>query len=129
MRPAARALVVGGLVSVAMLCSAAGAGAADRVVDDDRVQCPTAPFPTIQAAVTAANPGDRVLVCDGVYPEAVTITKANLRLVAKVVHGAIIAPPPAPVFGIVHLAMGATGVEVSRFVIRGPAGRDRVRIA
>lgn len=46
------------------------------LVDDDKVQCPSAAYTTIQSAVNAANPGDRIHVCPGTYPEQVTITKS-----------------------------------------------------
>ena len=46
------------------------------LVDDDKVQCPSAAYTTIQSAVNAANPGDRIHVCPGSYPEQVTINKA-----------------------------------------------------
>jgi putative cell wall-binding protein len=35
------------------------------LVDDDKVQCPTAAFTTIQSAVNAASPGDTIRVCAG----------------------------------------------------------------
>jgi hypothetical protein len=43
--------------------------------------CKTAAYTTIGAAITAANAGDTVEVCPGTYPEAVTINKANLKLI------------------------------------------------
>lgn len=49
--------------------------AAVLTVDDDGVQCPGAPFNTIQAAVTAAHSGDTIRVCPGTYPEQVRIDK------------------------------------------------------
>ena len=53
------------------------------VVDNDLADCPNADFTTIQAAVTAAEPGTTILVCAGSYPEWVVITKNDLRLLAK----------------------------------------------
>jgi nitrous oxidase accessory protein NosD len=46
------------------------------VVDDDKVQCPTAGYSTIQSAVDAASPGSTIHVCPGTYAEQVTITKS-----------------------------------------------------
>lgn len=54
---------------------AANSKAAQIFVDDDHVQCPGAQYSSIQAAVTAANPGDTVNVCSGTYNEQVTVTK------------------------------------------------------
>src|SRR5688572_13186775 len=59
---------------------AAAPGQAQTVVDDDGMgdasNCDSAvaAFNTIQAAVTAASPGDTIKVCPGIYTEDVTIT-------------------------------------------------------
>lgn len=45
------------------------------LVDDDKVQCPSATFTSIQAAVLAASSGDKINVCPGTYHEQVKITK------------------------------------------------------
>jgi hypothetical protein len=66
------------------LAAPAAAQGAQLTVDDDRLQCPSAEYTSIAAAVGAALPGDVVSVCDGVYREggggagtsAVTIRKA-----------------------------------------------------
>ena len=60
---------------VASGVSGAGAESASIVVDDDRVECPTADVTSIQAAVAAADAYGRVLVCPGSYDESVTIPK------------------------------------------------------
>ena len=54
---------------------AASTSAMDRLVP--------AAFPTIQAAVNAALPGDRILVAPGVYQENVVATNANLKFIGK----------------------------------------------
>src|SRR5262245_37456605 len=69
-----------------------GALAATLLVDDDKVQCPTATFTSIQAAVTAAAAGDTINVCPGNY-SAVTIGQANLTL-----NGGFLPAPPLPPF-------------------------------
>lgn len=61
----------------------AAGGSKVFVVDNDRVDCPRADFTSIQAAVTAADPGSTILVCPGTYYEQVTIAKNELRLLAK----------------------------------------------
>ena len=59
------------------------------LVDDDKVQCPSAAYTTIQSAVNAANPGDRIHVCAGTYPEQVTINKS---LTIDADNGVLVAP-------------------------------------
>jgi nitrous oxidase accessory protein NosD len=68
-----------GLVLVLVLSSSRPALAATLVVDDDS-QCPGARFTTIQGAVDAADPGDRIRVCPGTYNEQIDITKP-LRII------------------------------------------------
>jgi Periplasmic copper-binding protein (NosD)/WD40-like Beta Propeller Repeat len=53
----------------------AATGPATLVVDDDASQCASADFTSIQRAVDAAQPGDLIRVCAGLYPENVTINK------------------------------------------------------
>jgi hypothetical protein len=58
--------------TVALFAIALGASAARAAVfsvDDDRVECPSAGFTTIQAAIDAASAGDTVAVCPGTYTE------------------------------------------------------------
>ena len=52
------------------------ASAANEVVGTKSASCPNAQFPTIQGAVNAAPPGSTIRICEGVYPEQVTINKA-----------------------------------------------------
>src|SRR5438105_5169738 len=53
------------------------------IVDDDRANCPEAEFTSIQAAVAAAAPGDKILVCAGTYHEQVTVPKNDLTIAAR----------------------------------------------
>jgi len=64
----ALALALGGL-------QAAPAFARVILVDDDKVQYPTAPFTAIQPAVDAASAGDIIEVAVGTYPESVIVGK------------------------------------------------------
>ena len=56
------------------------ARAARLLVDDDRAQCPTARYTTIQEAVDAAFPGETLEVCAGRYTSNTRVTK-TLRIV------------------------------------------------
>jgi parallel beta-helix repeat protein len=107
-----------------MLAFGAGhALAATIEVDDNKVECKKAPFTSIQAAVTAAAPGDSIKVCPGTYTEQVRITKDNLKLESRNPLAATIKAPPAMTSpkAIVYID-GATGVTVRDFVISGPGG-------
>ena len=65
------------------LIGADAAGAATRVVDNDRAQCPAAAYTTIQSAVDAAAPNDRVSVCPGAYREQVWIRPGKEGVVVE----------------------------------------------
>jgi len=66
-----------------------GDKAPNILVDDDKVQCPTAAFTTIQAAVNAAKSGDVIRVCAGTYREQVVIDKS---LSVEADNGVIVIP-------------------------------------
>jgi parallel beta-helix repeat protein len=116
-----------GLASaVAVAAMAFGPGqafAATLEVDDDKVQCKKAPFTSIQAAVTAASPGDQIKVCPGTYTEQVTVNKNGLKLFSRNPLAAIIKAPPAMADpkAIVYVD-GANDVSVRDFTITGPGG-------
>lgn len=110
------------------LVPASTAAAATFEVDDDGVQCPGAAFSEIQPAVDASGPGDTVVVCDGTYPGGVEVLgpqHSDLRLRAKVVHGATISGfgTPARRFGV-RIDEGAQRVEVARLRFEGPDAFD-----
>jgi hypothetical protein len=63
------------LTAVLSVASAFTGRGATLMVDDNRVQCPTAQYTSIQAAVIAAKPGDTISVCPGTYAEQVAINK------------------------------------------------------
>lgn len=78
LRPcAAFVAVLGSLVVTA------SAGAATLAVDDDRADCPAAPYTSIQAAVDAAAPGDTVTVCAGDYAEGTGAVGTNALTIRK----------------------------------------------
>lgn len=61
----------------------------DLLVDDDKVQCPTATFTSIQDAINAAKPGNLIRVCPGTYNEQLSIDKS---LSIEGDNGAILSP-------------------------------------
>ena len=66
-----------------MVMGVQGAAAANIwVVDNDLIQCPTANYMSIQAAINAPTtmPGDTIKVCAGLYAEQVQINKNDLTL-------------------------------------------------
>jgi parallel beta-helix repeat protein len=104
--------------AVSLLCwSATTSGATDVfVVDEDGVDCPNADFTTIQGAVDAAAPGDKILVCAGTYHERVLITQSELTLQAKGAPGDVIVD--ADLIGNGILISGARGVTIEGFTVR-----------
>lgn len=78
-------------------------------------------YSTIQAAVNAAGPGDRINVCPGTYPEQVTIAgagKNDIQLRSTSVWQAIIRAP---------LVMLPDGILLSNTIVRVD-GAQRVQI-
>jgi parallel beta-helix repeat protein len=96
------------------------------------VNASVGPYRQIQDAVAAAKPGDTVLVGPGTYTESVNITKNNLHLIAQGSGKGgdcdrdqrpgtvtLLAPATVSSSGAVVDVSGATGVEISGFVIDG----------
>ena len=95
------------------------------LIVDDGADCPNAEYPTIQAAVTAADPGDRIKVCPGVYVEEVVIPagKDGIDLFSEGHLQAIIKAPPVfvdPSRSIVTIR--AQDVTLRHFTVTGPGG-------
>ncbi|MER5404138.1 right-handed parallel beta-helix repeat-containing protein [Streptomyces sp. NPDC002769] len=127
-----KTILVAACVAVATAFPAVPSQAAQAVlvVDDNGAQCPGASFTTIQAAITAASPGDEIRVCAGTYNEVVTVNKANLRLVgpAAAPSGTVCrqagAPNPSRQ-AIIQSADGSgsvrlmeNGIKFSRFTVQ-----------
>jgi parallel beta-helix repeat protein len=98
------------------------------LVDDDKVQCPTAAYTSIQAAVNAAKSGDVIRVCPGTYREQVVIDK-SLSLEAE--NGVIVIPSDVvanaaglsggnPIAAII-LVQNAENVDLEGFIVDGSA--------
>jgi parallel beta-helix repeat protein len=120
-------ILAAGLLSLILLISARQAKAASElIVDDDKVQCPTAQFTHIQDAVNAASPGATIRVCPGTYVEQVTINKP-LQINAD--SGAILMPSAmqanaSSTVNAVPLAAAlvvadANGVTISGLIVDG----------
>lgn len=83
-------------------------------------------YATIQSAVDAANPGDRIRILAGTYVEQVSINK-DLDIAGAGADSTVIRPPadlvPGPVFGgstsLVEIYGGAK-VALSRLSVSGP---------
>ena len=115
-----------GAVIVALLVGSictSTASAATLVVDDDRRQCPAAPYRAIQPAVDAASPGDRVSVCAGTYRGQVWIRPAKAGLVVESTpRRAAVILAPAQFTGLPRAMVVAAGQGsvVRGFRILGP---------
>jgi nitrous oxidase accessory protein NosD len=80
----------------------------DILVDKDKVECPTAAYTSIQAAVNAAKPGDVIRVCADTYPEQVVIDKS---LVLRADNGVVVSPVP-----VTANATGPTGDSIAAII-------------
>ena len=103
------------------------------IVDDNGLDCPNWDFMTIQAAVDAADPGDKIKVCRGTYMEQVTIpaSKDSLTLFSEPAFQAVIKPPLTPMTepkAIVRVS-GAQDATIRHFTVSGPGlgGCDSLR--
>jgi parallel beta-helix repeat protein len=93
------------------------------LVDDDKVQCPTAPYMTIQAAVNASGPNDTIKVCPGTYNEQVRIGPGHdgLKVESTKPLQAIIKWPMVemPPLALVYINQ-SDRVRIRAFTITGP---------
>jgi parallel beta-helix repeat protein len=102
-------------VSAAMIGATAVQASANELRVSNNGSCPTALYPTIQAAVNAASPGDTITVCPGTYAEHVRIQgsgKDGIKLQSLKPLQAIIQFPAAPGVPPDMLpAMGTTAIN------------------
>jgi parallel beta-helix repeat protein len=123
------------LVACLVVCSATRPAVAQDaskkpniLVDDDKVQCPTAAYTSIQAAVNAAKSGDLIRVCAGTYREQVVIEKS---LSVEADNGVIVIPSDVvanaaglssgdPLAAII-LVKSAENVELEGLIVDGSA--------
>jgi nitrous oxidase accessory protein NosD len=59
-----------------LLLTATGIAQQRHLVSVNKSICPTATYTSLQSAIDAAAPGDRIDVCPGIYPEQLLISKA-----------------------------------------------------
>jgi nitrous oxidase accessory protein NosD len=103
------------LLSVSMTAPRMARAAEDRdhrpdlLVDDDKVQCPTATFASIQDAINAAKPGNLIRVCAGSYHEQLSIDKS---LSIEGDNGAILSPDNMTVN-----ATGSSGAPIAAAIL------------
>ena len=130
-------LRAGAMAISAVVLSLAGAGTATArtlVVDDDRKQCPSAPYRAIQAAVDAAGAGDKVSVCPGSYRGQVYIdtdqpglvVESAKRRAATILSPRLLlagSPPQEPKLRAIVVAAGV-GSIVRGFRIIGPLAHN-----
>ncbi len=86
------------LAAAVVAMTLGSAHATTLLVDDDNVQCPSAPYHTINQALAALNPGDDILVCVGTYAEQVVLTQSvPIRGLPVNLVRPVIVPPSLPV--------------------------------
>ncbi|MCU1426714.1 MAG: hypothetical protein JWL83_714 [Actinomycetia bacterium] len=128
----AAAVALPAAMFVPMFAAPAHAVPATLTVDDNNAQCPEATFTTISAAVTAANAGDTIQVCAGIYAETVTVSKQLTFLGAKSgvdgrgLRGNLTKESVVnSINGDFIIPGGVDGVTIDGFTIQG-AGSDAV---
>jgi nitrous oxidase accessory protein NosD len=90
----------------------------DLLVDDDKVQCPTATFTSIQDAINAADPGSLIRICPGTYREQLSINKS---LSIEGDNGAIVLPTR-----MVANTTGSSGTPIAAAILVKDAGNVEI---
>jgi len=86
-------------------------------VDDDKVECPGAAFTSIQTAINAASPGDKIEVCPGTYNEQLEINKPlTLEGIRREGKNAAVLQPVDVVENAIEIFEGGFPVAVVIFV-------------
>jgi nitrous oxidase accessory protein NosD len=89
------------------------------LVDNDKIQCPSATFTSIQDAIDAANPGSLIRVCPGTYREQLSVTK-SLSIAGD--NGAIVMPA-----GMVANTTGSSGSPIAAAILVKDAANVEIR--
>jgi hypothetical protein len=99
---------------------------ARHVVGNNPAQCPHAQFTKIQDAVTAAAPGDEIFICNGIYPEQVTINKSldvdadtGVFLVPPAMQQNTLSLATGDAVAAAVLVSGAANVSISGLTVDG----------
>ena len=88
-----------------------------------QVGCLGSLYHTIQDGVNAANSGDTVLVCKGIYAENVSVTTSDLTI--KAANQVLLVPGDSTVPGF---DVFANGVTIENFEIRGFGGSSGIEV-
>ena len=115
------------LLSVLLCLSAAPAFARTLVVDDNGADCPQAEYTTIQQAVAAAQPGDKILVCPGLYFGTVVVDTPDLRIEAQAAPGEVVLQGTGAVGELGFVLLNTTSVVLQGFTVER-FGRAQIRI-
>lgn len=116
------------ILSSAVLCfSSTPVLARTLMVDDDGAECPQADYVTIQQGAAAAQAGDKILVCPGLYTGTVVIDVPDVRVEAQGPPGEVVLQGTGVVGELGIVVLNTTGVVVQGFTVEG-FGRAQIRI-
>jgi parallel beta-helix repeat protein len=113
--------------SVVLCFVTAPAFARTLVVDNDGAECPQAEYITIQQAVAAAQAGDKILVCPGLYLGTVVVDTSDLRIEAQAAPGEVVLQGEGVAGELGFVLLNTTGVVLQGFTVQG-FGRAQIRI-
>ena len=113
--------------SILLCFGTAPAFARTLVVDNDGAECPQAEYNTIQQAAAAAQAGDKILVCPGLYEGTVVVDTPHLRIEAKAGPGEVVLQGTGAEGELGFVLLNTTGVVLQGFTVQG-FGRAQIRI-